>query len=251
MPDRRGTVPGLAAGAVIALATALALSGCLPVESAPGSGGTPGPGTTPAAPVPQNRAPTAVGEAHESEVPAGWDEPGDAPVVPVEDLGGADLVGLLRVQASSDPVDRACTGGQLGASLRFTDAALGHRYGLITVSNEGAEPCALRGYPGLGARGAWGNPFVIEVEQTPLDPSGQYLPDGVEHVPETVVLGAGETTQVLLEWTGALGGAASEPLGDLVLQPFRGADPVIVHGAADEASDLSMFTTVRVGPFLD
>lgn len=170
-------------------------------------------------------------------------------VVPVED--GAELQGLLRVRGSSDPVDNACAGEQLSASLRYTDAALGHRFGLITVTNDGSAACSLRGYPGIGARGEWGNPFVIEAEQWAVDTSGQSLPGGDGHVPATVSVGAGESTEILLEWTGAVGGAESEALGDLVIQPFHGTDPVIVHGAAEEAFDLSMFTTVRIGPFVE
>lgn len=206
--------------------------------------------TTTAAPAPQDRAPAAVGEAHESEVPSGWAEPGDGPVTPVEGLDAEDRRALLRIRASSHPVDQACTGEDLAAELSFTDAALGHRYGLITVTHTGAGDCAVRGYPGLGARGAWGNPFVNELEQSPVDLHGQYLPGGDDSVPQTLTLSAGESAQLLVEWTGALGGAESEPLGDLLLQPFRGAEPVVVTGAAEQASDLSMFTTVKVGPFL-
>ena len=171
----------LMVGAVLVLA----LSGCVPAPSEPGPTGT-----TPAVPVPQERSPAAVGEAHESVVPTGWDEPGDAPVVPVQELDAEARRALLRVEASSDPVAGACTVDQLAASVRYTDAALGHRYGYIAVTNEGPEPCALRGYPGFGARGTWGNPFVNEVEQSPMESAGEYLPEGYE--PVTVALAGGD-----------------------------------------------------------
>lgn len=219
------------------------LSGCTAETSSAGT-------ATPATPAPQDRAPAAVGEAHESEVPAGWAEPGDVPVTPVDELDAGARRALLRIPASSDPVDQACTREVLSAELRFQDAAMGHRYGLLTVTNTGATDCGVREYPGLGARGAWGNPFVNELEQNPLDLNGHYLPGGDEYVPQALELGAGESAQLSVEWTGALGGAESEPLGELFLQPFRGADPLVVSGAAEEASDLSMFTTVKVGPFL-
>jgi hypothetical protein len=235
------------AAAAVGVVLAVVLGGCAPADApqAPGGAGT----TTPSTPAPLDRSPTAVGEAHESELPPGGDEPGDVPVVPVGALDGAALRDLLRIGATSDPVAGACASGQLSASLRFTDAALGHRFGLITVTNDGPARCVLRGYPGLGARGAWGNPFLIEAEQRAVDTSGQSLSGGDGYTPEPVPLEAGESTQVLLEWTGALGGAASEPLGDLLLQPFHGTDPIPVTGAAEEAFDLSMATTVRIGPF--
>ncbi|MGM7667425.1 DUF4232 domain-containing protein [Microbacterium sp. A93] len=240
--------PTRCAAAVPALLVLVALlSGC--AAGTTGTAETAGTTTT-AAPVPQDRAPAAVGEAHESEVPSGWAEPGDGPVTPVEGLDAEDRRALLRIRASSDPVEAACTGEDLAAELSFTDAALGHRYGLITVTHTGVGDCAVRGYPGLGARGAWGNPFVNELEQNPVDLHGRYLPGGDESVPQTLTLSAGESAQLLVEWTGTLGGAESEPLGDLLLQPFRGADAVVVTGAAEQASDLSMFTTVKVGPFL-
>ncbi|MGO1885338.1 MAG: DUF4232 domain-containing protein [Citricoccus sp.] len=219
------------------------LSGCTAETSAEET-------TTPATPIPQDRAPAAVGEAHESEVPADWAEPGDVPVTPVDDLDGEARRALLRIPASSDPVDQACTRQDLTADLTFQDAARGHRYGHLTVTNTGATDCAVRGYPGLGARGAWGNPFVNELQQNPMDLHGHYLPGGDEYVPQVLDLGAGESAQLSVEWTGALGGAESEPLGELFLQPFRGADTLVVSGAAEVASDLSMFTTVKVGPFL-
>ena len=245
-----GAVARIVSGAALAVALTGCLTGCLATDQGSGATEGTGPGTTTAAPVPQDRAPAVVGQAHESEVPEGWDEPDDAPVVPVEDLDASARLELLRVQASSHPVDRACVGDRLSASLRFTDAALGHRYGLVTVVNEGPEACSLRGYPGIGARGAWGHRFVVEVEQRAVDTSGQSLPGGDGYVPETVMLGAGESTQVLLEWTGALGEAESEPLGDLLIQPFHGTDPVAVQGASEEAADLSMDSTVRIGPFV-
>ncbi len=231
----------LAAGAALAVAV-VSLTGCLP------AGPESSPGTTTADPVPQERPPAAVGEAHESEVPAGWDEPGEAVVVPVGELDAEARRGLLRLEASSDPVAGACTAGQLSASLRYTDAALGHRYGYITVSNEHPDPCVLRGYPGFGARGASGSTFVNEVEQSPMASAGEFLPEG--YTPETVILAGTEVARVQLEWTGALGGAGAEPLQDMLLQPFHGTDPVPVADAAEEAFDVSMFTTVRIRPFL-
>lgn len=223
-----------AAAATLGLGLALAVAACA------------GPATTaPAAPQPAPAS--SVGEAHESEVPAGVDEPDDRPVTPFARLTDAERRALVRLPASESGTPGACGPDDVRAELRFEDAAAGHRFGTITLTGAADEPCRLQGYPGLGARGAWGHPFTPQVEQVPFGP-------GFQHGDETLVatdlpLGPGRTAVVRLEWTGALGGAQSEPLGDLVLQLQADQPPLRVSDPDRAASDVGAFSTLRVGPF--
>lgn len=217
------------------LGLALAVTGCA------------GP-TTRTAPAAEVPAPaSSVGEVYESEVPDGVDEPDDRHVPAFSALSEDERRALVRLPASESGTTGACGPDDVTAELRFDDAATGHRYGTITLTGTADEPCRLRGYPGLGARGAWGHRFTPQVAQVPFGPGFQLGDEAL--VASDLPLGPGRTAVVRLEWTGALGGAESEPLGDLVLQLQADQAPLRVAGADDDASDIGAFSTLRVGPF--
>lgn len=216
---------------VVLGAAALALGAC----SAPTD--DPPPTLEPAAPTsPDEPAP-------------GWDESPDTPQpTPDTALDAGQLADILRLPASAPAAGESCMPDDVAFSLTFMDAALGHRFGVLAVENLSQEPCTVEGYPGLGARGAWGSTFLLDVEhRDPLDQA----PD-----PGPVTLGPGERAQANVEWTGELAGAASEPVSLLVVQLADGLDAAghVISldgpsGEPDTGIDIGMFTTVRVGPF--
>lgn len=228
-PGGRSRPPAVLLG--LLAAGLLALTGCAdPAPTAPSPG-----------------AAASVGPAHESEAAPGVDEPDDRPVVPFAALDDDARRALLRLPASDAGGEGACGPADVRAALVFEDAALGHRYGTITITNAGAEPCSLRGYPGLGARGAYGHRFTPEVQQLPFTEGFQHGDEGA--VATDLRVPAGGAAQVRIEWSGALGGAESEPLGDLVLQLHADQPPLRVEDAEREAADIGAFTSLRVGPF--
>lgn len=189
-----------------------------------------------------------MGPAHESEVPTDWDRPQDV-ATPATGLNGDQLLDLVRLPATADTGPGTCSSTATTAEMGAVEAALGSRYAHITVTNTGSQACTLQGYPGIGARGAWDHPFVLQVEQTALTPTFGYHPETESLTPEAVLLDPGESAVVPFRYTGDLGGSDAEPLDALVLQLARDTPPVLVQAAAEQAFDLSMFTTVSVGPF--
>lgn len=227
-------------GAICGVLAGLVLTACTP---------TPALDSSPAAvPSPTDRSPASVGQAQESEVPSRWDQPTTVQT-PAAELAGEQRIELLRIPATADAGPDSCSAESTHASLGVVDPALGSRYAHLTLTNRGSQDCTLQGYPGVGARGAWDNPFVIEVEQVALTPAFDHVQDASSFRPTAVQLAPGESAVVPFRYTGALGGADSEPLDALVLQLARDTAPVLVHGAPEQAFDLSMFTTVYVGPF--
>lgn len=179
----------------------------------------------------------------------GWDEPQDGPApTPDADLATAQLAEILRLPASAPEAPESCAPDDVALTLTFTDAALGHRFGVLAVENVSEEACAVGGYPGLGARGAWGATFLLDVEhRDPLEPARSS---------EAVTVAAGGRAHANVEWTGELAGAASEPVSLLVVQLAAGQDavghPISLDGPSGEPDtgiDIGMLTTVRVGPF--
>jgi hypothetical protein len=117
----------------------------------------------------------------ETGPPPGWDQPPDGPPpIPDSELSQDELAALVRTQASGPLVADACQPDQVELSLRGFDAAAGNRYTSLVVRNASANPCALRGSPGLGARGQWGNEFVLDEPNTV---SGAEAPDKIDLAP--------------------------------------------------------------------
>lgn len=195
---------------------------------------------------PTPNAPASTPGPTESDLPPGWDEPGDGPTpTPADELTAEQLSSILRLPATAPVSAATCT--DVDVHLTFVDAATGHRYGILSVENVGDARCEVRGYPGLGVRGSWGSTFVLALEQRdPIDGGTQ---QGV------VPLDPGARAVANVEWTGALAGAESEHAELLVVQLAAGATPVTVpvsydggHGTRDVGIDIGMETTVRVGP---
>ncbi|MGP7961239.1 DUF4232 domain-containing protein [Sanguibacter sp. A247] len=226
---------------VIAGAATAAVTACAPIDADASS-----PETAPAT-VSAPAAPGSTSGPSEEDLPPGWDEPGDGPApVPADALSPEQLLALVRLPATGATTAATCT--EVDAHLRFVDAALGHRFGVLTVENTGGGPCELVGYPGLGGRGAWGSTFQWALEQRdPVNPDATQDP---------VRLAPGEHAVANLEWTGELAGAASERLALAVVQMAAETTPVAIviapdgaPGEPDAGFDIGMSTTVRIGPF--
>lgn len=227
------------AGRVRAAATAVLLGAVLAL-SACGTGGTspdaPGTSTTPGA----------------GELTPGFDEMPDGEITPDSALSPADITALLRLQASGTATPDSCRPDEVSASIDGLDAAAGHRYARVVLTNVSGRTCTVSGFPGIGARGEWGNPFELAVEHR--DPSASPAS------PSPVTLQPGATGFANLEWTGELAGAESEQISMLVLQLAQGQDAFGIPGvgtvAADSGDlsgqamplDIGILTTVRIGP---
>ena len=204
------------------------------------------PAQTPAEPSPA--APSSVPGPSEQDLGPGWDEKGDAPVTPDAELTAADLAGMLRLPATAASTSTSCRPEAVTVSLMFSDAAMGHRYGVLKVVNDSSEACSVQGYPGIGARGGWGSTFQLAAEQRdPIAPSATQ---------DEVMLAPGGSAVANMEWTGELAGAQSEPISLLVVQLTTDGE-VIGHPVSAESTgipepdtgiDIGMMTTVRVGP---
>ena len=169
-------------------------------------------------------------------------------MTPDAELTAADLAGMLRLPATAASTSTSCRPEAVTVSLMFSDAAMGHRYGVLTVVNDSSEACSVQGYPGIGARGGWGSTFQLAAEQRdPIAPSATQ---------DEVMLAPGGSAVANMEWTGELAGAQSEPISLLVVQLTTDGE-VIGHPVSAESTgipepdtgiDIGMMTTVRVGP---
>ncbi|GHD09385.1 DUF4232 domain-containing protein [Zhihengliuella salsuginis] len=240
------------------VASLLLLAGC--------GAGTTTPASPPAdSPAPSANPPGEVGEATEEEVGAGWDEVPDTPIAEEEDLSDDERSDFLRLEATDPARETSCRPEDLTGQLRYWDAALGHRFGSILLRNDADTDCTLSGFPGLGARGEWGNKFHVEAEQELYHRPEEHLARDVDgEAPPPVSLAPGEIAEAYLEWTGALAGSGSEWAQTLYVQTDREATPVavpmdlqaIVEDPQDPmypgeplSIDIGMFTKLRVGPF--
>ena len=88
-----------------------------------------------------------------------------------------------------DPAAPACTGADLDVTLGGSDAALGHRYLLLTATNASAAPCAVEGRPEITFVRASGTPVPDVETGTPTgtpDPARYVVPPGEAlHAPLT------------------------------------------------------------------
>lgn len=191
--------------------------------------------------------PSSVGEASEEEVGTGGDQAPDEPMVPEAELSAAERIEMLRLPATDAARTGSCSPEDVSAELVRVGVSLGHRYAGIVLTNDGVTPCELSGFPGVGARGEWGSRFMVEADQRPLVFSESEIPSPSPAPGGLVTLAPSGEARVKLEWTGALGGAYSEPLEVLYLQLFRDTEPLIVEDPGGVTSDLGTFSTVRVG----
>lgn len=88
-----------------------------------------------------------------------------------------------------DPAAPACTGADLDVTLGGSDAALGHRYLLLTATNTSGAPCAVQGRPEITFVRASGTPAPDVETGTPTgtpDPARYVVPAGERlHAPLT------------------------------------------------------------------
>ncbi len=203
--------------------------------------GSDGPAGTSGHERPTQAPPATATPPTEAELGPGWDEQPDTPVVPDAELPQAELDALLRVTATGPDGAGACGPDDVAYLFTFSDAAAGHRYGSLDVTNTSAGACTVSGYPGLGARGAWGHAFELVVEQTETGLDGS--PTGTP----VVELAPGASARSAVEWTGELAGAESEPVSSLVVQLAQGQPARLV---APGETDIGMLTTVRIGALL-
>lgn len=217
----------------VLLGATLALSAC-------GAGGT-----TP-------DAPSATSTPSGDELPPGFDEMPDGEITPDSALSPAEITALLRLPASGTATSDSCRPDEVTTSIEGLDAAAGHRYARVVLTNVSSRTCTVSGFPGIGARGEWGTTFELAAEHR--DPSASPV------APSLVTLQPGGAGFANLEWTGELAGAESEKISMLVLQLAQGQDAFGVRGVGEVAGDsgdlsgqpmpldIGILTTVRIGP---
>jgi hypothetical protein len=198
---------------------------------------------------PSAQTPGSVGQASEEEVGSGWDQEPDEPVRPESDLSAGERTDLLRLSATSAAGAGSCLPEDLSAQLAGAAVSLGHRYSSIVLTNDGSAPCELSGFPGIGARGEWGNQFMFEGAQKPLVYNERQGSAPSPDPGEPVQLEQGERAEAKIEWTGDLGGTSSdsERLETLYVQLFQGTEPITVADPFEATVDLGPFSTVYVG----
>lgn len=235
----------------------LPLSGCVqtaaPEQPLPGVT-TSSPAPEPSVPEPAVAQPSSVPEPLEEELGAHWDEPLDGePATADSALTNEELLDLLRLPATAPSSDRTCVPDQVEISILYVDAAAGTRFGYLTVENTSTTVCSVEGYPGFGARGQWGQKFLLKAEQR-ADTDDEGNPLGQVEV----ILRPGELAQAEMVWTGELAGAHSEPISLFAVQLAQDQEviglPVTREVMSDydevrvnSGLDISMLTTVRVG----
>lgn len=217
----------------VLVGAALALSACGTADSNPGS-------------------PSATSPPSGGELPPGFDEMPDGEITPDSALSPADITALLRIAASDTAAPDSCRPDEVSASVEGLDAAAGHRYARVVLTNVSSRTCTVSGFPGIGARGEWGTTFELAAEHR--DPSASPA------TPSRVTLQPGATGFANLEWTGELAGAESEKISLLVLQLAQGQDAFGIPGVGAVATDsgdptgqampldIGILTTVRIGP---
>ena len=228
----------------------LLLSGCTEVGSA-ARPSTPSSSRALVSPPPTKNAPTSVGEASESEVGRDWDQRPDTPIPSESALTDEQKVAFLRIGAT-DPAPRdACDPTKLVGQLIFLDAAAGSRLGELRLRNDGPA-CTLSGFPGIGFLGEWGHAFEVQVAQDPRIFGGDK-----DTVVTSIPLATGEQATLDVMWGSELAGAESEKAQTMYVQLYQDSVPLAVDLAAEpiaaldhHTTDIGMFTSVEVGPFL-
>lgn len=124
------------------------------------------------------------------------------------------------------------------------DAAAGHRYAQLIVTNLSDHACNVVGWPGLGFRGEWGTGFPVVAERTVNQVERVGVPAADPDV--DVVLAPGGRAAAELEWTGALAGARDEKTSLIAVQ-FSVGGAAAGLAVSPARVDLGADTTVRVG----
>ncbi|GAB2595411.1 DUF4232 domain-containing protein [Pseudactinotalea suaedae] len=172
--------------------------------------------------------PTGTGEVHESDYPDTWDTPDDVPVTPDDQLTQPEIDALLQTSAAAD-AGSTCAPEHLTLSFRVVDAAAGTIFGYLLA--EATQPCTVVGWPGLGARGEWGDPLPMQI-----DPEGRGW-DGSALEAAPVALAAGGCAVVPLRWTGERAGALSQAVSSAVVQLAEGSLAVLVTNPPKGSTD--------------
>lgn len=181
------------------------------------------------------------------EPPLDADRPDGPAPTPDQALTAADLTGLVR-RPASDPVDdQRCTPADVRLSLTGLAAAAGHRYAQLVATNAGDRTCQLRGWPGVGFRGAWGTAFPVIAEQ--VGPSIERVGVPPADPGVAVSLAPGGRAAAELEWTGALAGNRQERMSLIAVQFGAGGPAAALPVPAGNQIDLGAETTVRIGPW--
>lgn len=176
--------------------------------------------------------------------PSGAPRPDGPAATPDNELTAAELSGLVRLPASEPAAAGSCTPDDLDLRLVGFDAAAGHRYSQIRATNIAAEECTLRGWPGLGFRGANGTAFALVAEH---NATASDRVNAVPHDPaEPVVLKPGGASTADIEWTGALAGAYDEHVSLIALQLATDGPAGSIIIPEDEPVDIGEGTTVRI-----
>jgi hypothetical protein len=188
--------------------------------------------------------PATDGSSAAEELTPGWDESPDSAPVPDSRLTADQLTALLRSRATAPGNPAHCGPEDVRAELSGFGAAAGHRMTRVLVRNTSDRLCLVEGVPGVGARGAWGNRFLVEVDERTGE--GPAVP---------VQLAPGDAAAADLEWSGALAGAEQEHASLLVVQLAEGQVPVAVPAriAGDPADapplDIGVQTAITMSPF--
>ncbi len=131
-----------------------------------------------------------------------------------------------------------CKAGLVTVSYRFTDAAAGTRFGLLTVRNAGASTCVLNGYPDLAFADEEGNNVRVRFAH------GRW--DGVtSEKPRPVRLQPGGSARAELRWHGDAG-AYDREVPTILVAPWAGA----TRTELSDRFDVKNGSVVTVSPWL-
>lgn len=238
--------PTTARAAVLALATAAAVTGC----------GGPGPAAASLTPDQRGR-PVEVTDSKglrpgfipggPPDPPSDADRPDGPSPTPDGELTASDLKGLIRVPASARSTADSCSPHDVRLSLSGIEAAAGHRYAQLIATNTSDRTCQLVGWPGLGLRGAWGTAFPILAERSTMQVDRIGVPTADPATGAT--LASGDRAAAEFEWTGALAGTRDEPVSLIAVQFAADGIPVAFRVDPADHVDVGPQTTVRVGPW--
>jgi hypothetical protein len=167
---------------------------------------------------------------------------------PAEGAGASDLSASESIapessasQTASSTAQDACPASGAQVSVGPVDAASGTRAVTLSLTNCGAAPYPVEGYPGLE---------LLDAEQQAIDVQAVQEPDPVGHGavtgPAPLTLAPGQQAQAVLLWRNTVElGAANTPGSYVAVTPTPAEEPQIV------ALEVDLGTTGRltVGPW--